>query len=203
MSKRQAHQVAVAEPALPIAWAMGLGNPGAAYEGTRHNAGAMALRALASQSGLSWRLDASRRGELSHWEKVGLLIPTTWMNESGKSAGALSSKDGERGSSLLVIHDEVELEPGELRLKFGGGLAGHNGLRSIAAALGTQDFWRLRIGVGHPMRAGSGKSVADWSLSKPAPDDKASLERAYVKIEEAFAHLAQGAWVEARGILGK
>jgi peptidyl-tRNA hydrolase, PTH1 family len=144
----------------------GLGNPGRGYERTRHNVGWLVVDELARRHGGSWRskfsgsLAEARLGEL----RVGLLKPETYMNESGRSVGAAARFFKVEPESLIVVHDDVDLEPGRLQARRGGGLAGHNGLRSLAQHLGTQEFLRLRIGVGRPGR-GDRRSVSDWVLS--------------------------------------
>ncbi|HEY2938890.1 MAG TPA: aminoacyl-tRNA hydrolase [Gaiellaceae bacterium] len=149
----------------------GLGNPGREYERTRHNAGWLVVDELARRHGGSWRSKFSgslaevRLGEL----RLGLLKPETYMNESGRSVGAAARFFKVEPESLLVVHDDVDLEPGRLQARRGGGLAGHNGLRSLAQHLGTQEFLRLRIGVGRPGR-GDRRSVSDWVLSPFEPD---------------------------------
>ena len=144
----------------------GLGNPGREYEQTRHNAGWMVVDELARRhdgsfrSKFDGRLSEIRLGEL----RLALLKPETYMNVSGKSIAAARRFFKVEPEQLLVVHDDVDLEPGRLQARGGGGLAGHNGLRSIAAALGTQDFLRLRVGVGRPGR-GDRRPVADYVLS--------------------------------------
>ena len=152
----------------------GLGNPGREYERTRHNAGWLVLDELARRHGGSWRskfsgsLSAVRFGDA----RVALLKPETYMNESGRSLGAAARFFKVEPEQVLVVHDDVDLETGRLQARAGGGLAGHNGLRSLAQHLGSQDFLRLRIGVGRPGR-GDPRSVADWVLSAFAPEDDA------------------------------
>jgi PTH1 family peptidyl-tRNA hydrolase len=150
----------------------GLGNPGPGYERTRHNLGWLVADELARRHGGSFRSKFS--GRLAEFRiegnRVALLKPETYMNESGRSLAAAArffKADPER---LLVVHDDVDLEPGRLQARSGGGLAGHNGLRSIASALGTQDFLRLRIGVGRPGR-GDRRSVSDYVLSSFEPEE--------------------------------
>jgi peptidyl-tRNA hydrolase, PTH1 family len=144
----------------------GLGNPGRAYERTRHNVGWMVIDELARRHEGSFR--SKFDGQLSEVRleglRVALLKPETYMNISGKSISAAGRFFKVEPESLLVVHDDVDLEPGRLQARTGGGLAGHNGLRSIASALGTQDFLRLRIGVGRPGR-GDRRPVADYVLS--------------------------------------
>jgi peptidyl-tRNA hydrolase, PTH1 family len=152
----------------------GLGNPGREYERTRHNAGWLVLDELALRHGGSWRSKFS--GSLSEVRlgdaRVALLKPETYMNESGRSLGAAARFFKVPPAQVLVAHDDVDLETGRLQARAGGGLAGHNGLRSLAQHLGSQDFLRLRIGVGRPGR-GDPRSVADWVLSPFAPEDDA------------------------------
>jgi peptidyl-tRNA hydrolase, PTH1 family len=149
----------------------GLGNPGREYERTRHNAGWMVMDELATRHGGSFRSKFS--GQLSETRlddlKLALLKPETYMNVSGQSIGAARKFFKVDPADVLVVHDDVDLEPGRLQAKFGGGLAGHNGLRSIAQALGTNDFLRLRIGVGRPGR-GDRRSVADYVLGGFEPE---------------------------------
>jgi PTH1 family peptidyl-tRNA hydrolase len=150
----------------------GLGNPGREYERTRHNAGWLVLDEVAQRHGGSWRSKFS--GSLSEVRlgdaRVALLKPETYMNESGRSLGAAARFFKVEPEQVLVVHDDVDLETGRLQARAGGGLAGHNGLRSLAQHLGSQDFLRLRIGVGRPGR-GDPRSVADWVLSPFAPED--------------------------------
>jgi PTH1 family peptidyl-tRNA hydrolase len=152
----------------------GLGNPGREYERTRHNAGWMVVDELARRHGGSWRSKFSgsladvRLGDL----RLALLKPETYMNDSGRSVGAAVRFFKVEPEQVLVVHDDVDLEAGRLQARAGGGLAGHNGLRSLAQHLGTQDFLRLRIGVGRPGR-GDARPVSDWVLSPFAPDEDA------------------------------
>jgi peptidyl-tRNA hydrolase, PTH1 family len=149
----------------------GLGNPGREYERTRHNAGWMVMDELARRQGGSFRSKFS--GQLSETRlddlKLALLKPETYMNVSGQSIGAARKFFKVDPADVLIVHDDVDLDPGRLQAKFGGGLAGHNGLRSIAQALGTNDFLRLRIGVGRPGR-GDRRSVADYVLGGFEPE---------------------------------
>jgi peptidyl-tRNA hydrolase, PTH1 family len=150
----------------------GLGNPGRGYERTRHNLGWLVVDELARRHGGSFRSKFSGRlAELRvDGARVALLKPETYMNESGRSISAAASFFKVEPEALLVVHDDVDLEPGRLQARSGGGLAGHNGLRSIASALGTNDFLRLRIGVGRPGR-GDRRSVSDYVLSNFEPDE--------------------------------
>jgi PTH1 family peptidyl-tRNA hydrolase len=149
----------------------GLGNPGREYAATRHNVGFMVADELARRLGGSWRAKFS--GDLAEVRldglRLALLKPQTFMNESGRSVGAAARFFKVEPDDLLVVHDEVDLEPGRLQARLGGGLAGHNGLRSVAQHLGTPEFGRLRIGVGRPKR-GDPRPVADFVLSDFSPE---------------------------------
>ena len=149
----------------------GLGNPGREYADTRHNVGFMVADELARRHGGSWRAKFS--GDLAEVRldilRLAVLKPQTYMNESGRSVGAAVRFFKVEPEALLVVHDEVDLEPGRLQARLGGGLAGHNGLRSVAQHLGTPEFARLRIGVGRPER-GDPRPVADFVLSPFPPE---------------------------------
>jgi PTH1 family peptidyl-tRNA hydrolase len=150
---------------------VGLGNPGREYADTRHNVGFMVAEELARRTEGSWRGKFS--GELAEVRlddmRLALLRPQTFMNESGRSVASAARFFKLEPEDLLVVHDEVDLEPGRLQVRLGGGLAGHNGLRSVAQQLGTPDFARLRIGVGRPGR-GDPRPVADFVLSEFPPE---------------------------------
>ena len=167
----------------------GLGNPGREYERTRHNLGWLVLDELARRHGGSWRSKFSgsfaevRLGDL----RLGLLKPETYMNESGRAVGEAARFYKVEPEGLLVVHDDVDLEPGRLQARAGGGLAGHNGLRSLAQHLGSQEFERLRIGVGRPGR-GDPRSVSDWVLSGFAPED--DVESLIAKAADAVETIA-------------
>ena len=155
----------------------GLGNPGREHARDRHNAGWMVVDELARRRGASFRSKFSGRLAETRLEeaRIALLEPETYMNESGRSIAAAARFFKVAPEHVVVVHDDVDLEVGRLQARLGGGLAGHNGLRSIATALGTQDFLRLRIGVGRPAR-GDRRPVADYVLSPfEAADDVDSL----------------------------
>ena len=164
----------------------GLGNPGREYERTRHNAGWLVLDELARRHSGSWRSKFSgslaeiRLGDL----RLALLKPETYMNDSGRSVGAAVRFFKVEPKQVLVVHDDVDLEAGRLQARAGGGLAGHNGLRSLAQHLGSQDFLRLRVGIGRPGR-GDPRPVADWVLSPftPEEDPEALVGRAADAVE--------------------
>jgi len=164
----------------------GLGNPGREYERTRHNVGWLVADELARRLGGSFRSKFS--GKLAEVRlddlRLALLKPETYMNDSGRSLGAALLFFKVAPGDLLVVHDDVDLEEGRLQARLGGGLAGHNGLRSIAQALGTAEFLRLRIGVGRPGR-GDPRPVADYVLSpfEPEVDVDAFVARAADAVE--------------------
>ena len=157
---------------------VGLGNPGPEYAGTRHNAGFWFVDAVADRLRVSLAHDRSYHGlvaRTSHGgEPLWLLEPTTYMNVSGKSVGALARFFKIPPGEILVVHDELDLLPGQARLKIGGSPAGHNGLKDIQAQLGSQEFWRLRLGIGHP---GDRNAVADYVLRKPPQSERELIEK--------------------------
>jgi len=175
----------------------GLGNPGREYADTRHNVGFMVAEELARRHGGSWRAKFS--GDLAEMRldglKLAVLKPQTYMNESGRSVGAAARFFKVEPEALLVVHDEVDLEPGRLQARLGGGLAGHNGLRSVAQHLGTSEFARLRIGVGRPER-GDPRPVADFVLSPFSPE--VDVERLVARAADAVETVAREGVEEAQ-----
>lgn len=173
---------------------VGLGNPGERYAGTRHNAGSDAVALLAERHGVRLKAD-SKVGALVGDARIGgervvLAVPTTFMNDSGRAVGALVRRLGiEDMSDVVVVHDELDLEPGRLKVKVGGGAAGHNGLRSLHSHLPDHEFVRVRIGVGKP--PGGPERGADWVLSKvrgKAREELAvSVEQAADAVEAVLA----------------
>ena len=165
---------------------VGLGNPGREYAGNRHNVGWRVVDELARRHGGSWRSKFSGRVAEIRLDdhRVALLKPETYMNESGRSVGAAARFYKVEPDAVLVVHDEGDFDLGRLQLRLGGGLAGHNGLRSIAQHLRTPDFVRLRIGVGRPER-GDPRPLADWVLSdfEPHEDAEALVARAADAVE--------------------
>jgi peptidyl-tRNA hydrolase, PTH1 family len=151
---------------------VGLGNPGREHERDRHNVGWLVVDELARRTDARWRAKFS--GQLAEVRldglRLALLKPETFMNQVGRSVAAAARFFKVEPGSLLIVHDDVDLEPGRLQARAGGGLAGHNGLRSLAQWLGTQNFLRLRIGVGRPGR-GDPRSVADYVLASFEPDE--------------------------------
>ena len=164
----------------PIRFIVGLGNPGADYETTRHNAGFWLADHLADDLRATFNLEKSFFGFVAKArlgaDNVLLLKPTTYMNKSGQAVGALARFYKLTPEQVLVLHDELDLMPGQVKLKQGGGHAGHNGLKDIQAALGSPTFWRLRIGIGHPRTLGLAQQVADFVLHPPRRDEQKSIE---------------------------
>ena len=156
---------------------VGLGNPGPDYEATRHNAGFWWIDALARELKVNLVPERSYYGLAGrtsvNGQSVWLLQPQIFMNLSGKSVASLARFFKIQPEEILVVHDELDLPPGQVKLKRGGSHAGHNGLRDIHAQLGSPDYWRLRIGIGHP---GEKSEVANWVLKKPAPDQRTLIE---------------------------
>lgn len=172
---------------------VGLGNPGPEYEATRHNAGFWWVDAIARELKLSLAMDRGYHGLMARTtvqgQTVWLLEPQTYMNLSGKSVGALARFFKIQPQEILVAHDELDIAPGEVKLKFGGGHAGHNGLRDIHAQLGSGDYWRLRLGVGHP---GVKSEVANWVLKKPSLDHRIAIDQCIDRSLKALPHLLAG-----------
>jgi PTH1 family peptidyl-tRNA hydrolase len=156
---------------------VGLGNPGNEYEDTRHNAGFWWIEAVARELKVSLVPERSYHGLVArttvNGQTLWLLEPQTYMNLSGKSVGALARFFKIQPQEILVAHDELDIVPGEAKLKLGGSHAGHNGLRDIHAQLGTADYWRLRIGVGHP---GDKAEVVSWVLKKPMLEHRKAID---------------------------
>ena len=171
---------------MPIRLIVGLGNPGPEYEQTRHNAGFWLVDNLAnSLPGTRLQRDSRYNAMLAktsiNGQDVWLLEPLTFMNRSGQSVGALARFFKIAADEVLVVHDELDLMPGIARLKKGGSAGGHNGLKDITAALGTQDYWRLRLGIGHPRSLSLQQQVADFVLHRPRREDQELIEQAIDK----------------------
>jgi PTH1 family peptidyl-tRNA hydrolase len=171
---------------------VGLGNPGRKYEATRHNAGFWWVDEVARAANASFRAESRFSGEVAKGQgsDTWLLKPQTFMNQSGRAVGALANFYRIAPSDILVAHDELDLPPGTVRLKFGGGLSG-NGLKDVAAVLGTRDFWRLRIGIGHPRElAASEQEVVDYVLHSPRLDEKKAIDEALSKAMDVWPLIA-------------
>lgn len=177
---------------------VGLGNPGPRYEATRHNAGFWFADRLAERTGSTLRPDNRSQGEVARVEldgrSVWLLKPATWMNDSGRSVASLVNYYRLEPSQVLVAYDELDLPPGTVKLKTGGGHGGHNGLRDTISALGSPDFHRLRIGIGHP---GDRDLVTPWVLSKPGREDHDAILDAVDRAIEVLPLLIEGRLQEA------
>ncbi|MEY4001300.1 MAG: peptidyl-tRNA hydrolase [Pseudomonadota bacterium] len=156
----------------------GLGNPGTEYARTRHNAGFWFLDALMPSG---WSRESRFQAEVAQGSGasrgVWFAKPLTFMNHSGDAVGAIAQFYRIEPSEILVVHDELDLDPGQVRLKQGGGHGGHNGLRSISARLGA-DYWRLRVGIGHPRRLGLDQEVADFVLSRARAEEESRIDEA-------------------------
>ena len=173
----------------------GLGNPGPGYAQTRHNAGYWFLDALQRRTVFSYRSETRFRAELADilvgGQKLRLLRPTTWMNESGGPVSAVARYFGIEPAQVLVVHDDLDLPPGIARLKRAGGHGGHNGLRSSFQELGSQDFARLRLGIGHP---GSPDDVTDYVVRTPSADDRNAIGDVIERTLDLFNGIAMGDW---------
>ena len=179
---------------MTIRLLVGLGNPGPEYEGTRHNAGFWWIDAVASKLRASLLPERSYHGlvarvNLPGREPLWLLEPMTFMNLSGKSVAALARFFKIAPGEILVAHDELDLQPGQVKLKLGGSHAGHNGLKDIVAQLGSADFWRLRLGIGHP---GVKSEVIHYVLKKPAPEQRDAIEQCIARTLDTLDLLLAG-----------
>ena len=177
---------------------VGLGNPGPEYEDTRHNAGFWFIDAVARELKVSLVPERSYHGLVArtsvNGQNVWLLEPQTFMNVSGKSVAALARFFKIKPQEILVAHDELDVVPGEAKLKLGGSHAGHNGLRDIHAQLGTDQYWRLRLGIGHP---GVKSEVIHWVLQKPSPDQRIAIEQCVDRTLQAVPDLLAGDMTKA------
>jgi len=172
---------------------VGLGNPGREYESTRHNVGFRWVDELADGQKLNYKNEAkfqglTARGQL-HGHEVLLLKPQTFMNASGRSVGSMVQFYKFSPAEILVVHDELDLPPGIARLKFGGGHGGHNGVKDIIGHLGSKDFWRLRIGIGHPRDRAD---VSNYVLNDPRFEECELIENAMRKAQDIVHHVVEG-----------
>ncbi|MEO5734606.1 MAG: aminoacyl-tRNA hydrolase [Rubrivivax sp.] len=172
---------------------VGLGNRGSEYESTRHNAGFWWIDALARKLGVQLVPERAYQGLVARVAlpsgPVWLLQPMTFMNRSGASVAPLARFYKIEPKQILVVHDELDVAPGQAKLKFGGSAAGHNGLRDLHGLLGSPDFWRLRLGIGHP---GVKAEVVDYVLKKPAPDQRDAISKAIEQSLQATDALLAG-----------
>ena len=191
---------------VPIRLVVGLGNPGAEYEKTRHNAGCWAIDEMVRALGggafsADKKMKADVASALMDGRKVWFIKPQTYMNCSGQSVGPFARFHEIRPSEILVLHDELDLLPGQLRVKLGGSSGGHNGLKDIQSALGTPDYWRLRIGIGHPRSLQLNQGVADFVLHRPRQDEQIEIDRAIDRVVAEAAILVRGDMPEAQRML--
>ena len=174
---------------LPLSLIVGLGNPGSTYARTRHNSGFALVDELARVAGATFKREARHKGELARARiadrDLWLLKPMTYMNLSGEAVESAAGFYRIRCEDILVAHDELDFPPGVARLKQGGGAGGHNGLRDVIARVG-EDFWRLRIGIGHPVDR---SVVLDYVLGRPPPEDSALIQAAIRAGAEAVPEL--------------
>lgn len=187
---------------MSIKLIVGLGNPSKEYEQTRHNAGFWFIDELAWQWKVSLKEDKKYFGEVARVSRaegdVWLLKPLTFMNLSGKAVGALAQFYKIKPEEILVVHDELDIPCGRIRLKRGGGNGGHNGLKDIQAKLGTADFYRLRLGIDHP---GDKALVSAYVLNKPSAEDKQKVDEAIGKSLQGLPLIMEGKWEEATRFL--
>jgi peptidyl-tRNA hydrolase, PTH1 family len=177
----------------PIRLVVGLGNPGREYVRTRHNAGFWFADELAGRLSAYFSHESKFAGELAKAGDVRIAKPMTYMNLSGKCVAAVARFFAIEPAQILVAHDELDLKPGEAKMKLGGGHAGHNGLRDIQAQLGSPQFWRLRIGIGHPRESElSQQEVVDYVLKPPRTEELAGIEAATRRALDAWPAIAAG-----------
>ena len=180
----------------------GLGNPGAEYEHTRHNAGFWLIDELARAWNVRLKSEKKFFGEVARAARpegdVWLLKPDTFMNRSGLAVAALASFYKIKPEEILVVHDELDISCGRIRFKLGGGNGGHNGLKDIQARLGTPDFYRLRLGIGHP---GDRNLVVGYVLNKPSAADREDIDEAVAKSIQGLPLVLDGKWEEATRFL--
>ena len=176
----------------PLRLIIGLGNPGSEYAETRHNAGFWFCERLARELGTSFSRESRYHGLVAKARVNGadcwLLMPQTFMNRSGQAVQALAHFYRIAPAEMLVVHDELDIPPGQMRLKFGGGLGGHNGLKDITSHLGTQDYWRLRVGIGHP---GDRNEVVNFVLKPPRREEREDIDAALDRALLAWPTLAK------------
>ncbi len=177
---------------------VGLGNPGTEYDKTRHNAGFWWIDYLCEQTSTILKFESKffgLAGKLNMpGEEAWLLKPNTFMNNSGRSVSALSSYYKIPHDSILVVHDELDLPPGTVKLKLGGGNGGHNGLKDISSSLNTQQFWRLRLGIGHP---GERNEVVNFVLHAPTKNELTDIQTNIIESSLVLSQLLKGSFEEA------
>ncbi len=186
---------------IPIKLIVGLGNPGPDYERTRHNAGFWLVDEVARDVHATFNFEKAFAGMVAkgrvQGEQIWLAKPQTYMNRSGLCVGTLVRFYKLVPESVLVLHDELDLMPGQVKIKQGGGHAGHNGLKDIQAALGSPDFWRMRIGIGHPRTLGLQQQVADFVLHQPRRDEQTAIEAAITRCRAVMPWMFSGDFARA------
>jgi len=195
----------MSEAPRPIRLIVGLGNPGPDYVDTRHNAGFWWVDALAHDLGVSLKSESKFFGLTARAQVTGrevwLLQPQTFMNVSGKAVAALARFYKILPDEVLVVHDELDLLPGDVKLKLGGGHAGHNGLKDITNMLGTPAFWRLRLGVGHPRTLNLNQPVVDFVLHRPRADEEKAIHLALDHSPKTLQCLVEGDFPKATKLI--
>lgn len=177
----------------PIRLVAGLGNPGRGYAATRHNAGFWFADALAAKLGVAFSAAAKFAGDVAKAGELRICKPTTFMNASGRTVAGIARFYGIAAEEILVVHDELDLKPGDVKMKLGGGHAGHNGLRDIDAHLGSAEFWRLRLGIGHPRETElPEREVVDYVLKPPDAADRVAIDAAILRVLGAWRDIAAG-----------
>jgi PTH1 family peptidyl-tRNA hydrolase len=177
----------------PIRLVAGLGNPGRGYAATRHNAGFWFVDALAAKLGTGFGHEARFAADVAKAGDLRICKPMTFMNASGRSVAALARFFGIEPDAILVVHDELDLSPGDAKLKLGGGHAGHNGLRDIHAQLGTSEYWRLRLGIGHPRNTETPlRDVVDYVLKAPDAQDRDAIDASIDRVLGVWRDIAAG-----------
>lgn len=179
-------------PGASIKLVVGLGNPGAQYATTRHNAGFWLIERYAQTHRIALRGERGFHGVVGKDGPRWLLMPDTFMNRSGLAVGALARFYKILPDEILVAHDELDLDPGVVKLKLGGGHAGHNGLRDIGAVLTTPQFWRLRIGIGHPRTLGLQQQVVDFVLHAPRRDEQKAIDESIERAMDVLPSMFDG-----------
>ena len=177
----------------PIRLVAGLGNPGRGYARTRHNAGFWFADSLAAKLGATFAHEARFAADVAKAGDVRICKPMTFMNASGRSVAAIARFFGVAPDAILVVHDELDLSAGDAKIKLGGGHAGHNGLRDVHAQLGTPDYWRLRLGIGHPRNTEMPeREVVDYVLKPPDTADRDAIEAAIDRALGVWPDIAAG-----------
>jgi PTH1 family peptidyl-tRNA hydrolase len=185
----------------PLRLVVGLGNPGREYTDTRHNAGYWWVERVVAARGGQWRAQAKFAASVCRFQgehDLWFLKPVTYMNASGRAVGAFARFHDIEPGAVLVVHDELDLPPGTVRIKLGGGHAGHNGLKDVVAHFGSNAFWRLRIGIGHP---GDRNAVTDYVLHAPSREESSAIEQSLERSVGCFDAIARGDMTAAMRVL--